>query len=670
MEFTTFIKLFIDLLMLAVIWVLIYLGILAFLPGRFKRYFSFFIVIICSMMGGFISYKTIHDGYYYFPLGNFGILGELDLKVDFLSAIFLLMINLITLCTSLYAVGFLKKFTGDNVALNLHLFAFNCLHITMLLLCMVDNLLIFIILWEVMSFASFVLIIFDFEKGKNLKSAINYLLQMHIGVVFLTVALIILEQKTGHITFSGLKEYFATQPNFWMFLLFFLGFGFKMSFVPLHTWAAENYSIAPPHAAALMSGVMKKLGFYGLIRVLMSIQSDFQIIGIFLLLIGLLSGLYGIISSIMQKDLKKTLAYSSIENVGIISIGLGMSFLGYAIKDYALAFLGMSGALLHIFNHALFKSLLFLSAGDVEYSTSTTNINELGGLFKKMPYTGVLFLIGSLSICGLPPFNGFISEFLLYNGIFEGLNATNVIAEVLLLVSLIILSLLGGLSIYNYTKAFGLTFLGTPRSSKVTDTGDVPWKMIAAQAIIVIVIISVDLFPGIFIQAVNKVITDFTHQAPIFSQKSFDAAQNLGFVSLVFLGIILAVFGLRTLLTYRNKSSYDATWGCGYVGTDTNIQYTSNSYSEYFTKLAEPMVSIKTNYHPIDPNDIFPQNRNYEATAHDIIQKKWIIKPVIIMYQIIKRFAVIQTGQTQYYILYGFLFIIILFVLTFLNVIK
>lgn len=656
--------------MIAFGYVIIFLGILTALPGRFKRYFSFLVVLVLAGVSGFVSYKAMHDGYYYFPLGEFGILGELDLKVDFLSAIFLLMINLISVCTSLYAVGFLKKFTGDNVALNLHLFAFNILHVTMLLLCMVDNILIFIILWEIMSFASFVLIIFDFEKGKNLKTAINYLLQMHVGVVFLMIALIILEQTTGHVTFSGLKHYFVDQPNFWMFLLFFMGFGFKMSFVPLHTWAADNYSIAPPHAAALMSGVMKKLGFYGLIRVLMSVQSDFQIIGIFLLLIGLMSGLYGIISSIMQKDLKKTLAFSSVENVGIISIGLGMSFLGYAIKDYALAFLGMSGALLHIFNHALFKSLLFLTAGDVEYSTGTTNINELGGLMKKMPYTGFLFLIGSLSICGLPPFNGFISEFLLYNGIFEGLNATNVIAEVMLLLSLIILSLLGGLSIYNYTKAFGLTFLGTPRSTKITDFGDVPWKMIAAQAIIVLVILSVDLFPGIFIQAVNKVITDFTHQAPIFSQKSFNAAQNLGFVSIVFLAIILVVFGLRSWFTYRNKSHYGATWGCGYVGSDVNLQYTATSYSDYLTSLAEPMVSVKTNYKEIASSDIFPVNRTYDSKVLDPIHKKWITKPVVILFQFMKRFAVVQTGQTQYYILYGFLFILILFILTFLKLIK
>src|SRR5659263_590716 len=211
-----------------------------------------------------------------------------------------------------------------------------------------------------------------------------------------------------------------------------------------------------------MSGVMIKMVIYGILRVLISVQSDLLLIGIIILIISLLSGVLGVMMAIVQHDLKRLLAYHSIENIGIIGIGIGLGMIGLATGNTALAILGLAGGLLHVLNHSLFKSLLFFSAGSVYQATHTRNIEHLGGLMKKMPYTAFLFLIGSLAICGLPPFNGFISEYLIYMGMFKSLSAANLYQSILILGTIVGLSLIGGLAIFCFTKAFELHFLESP----------------------------------------------------------------------------------------------------------------------------------------------------------------------------------------------------------------
>lgn len=654
--------------MLLILIFLVLTGVFIALPPRYKRYFSFGVSLYLAVHSSWLAYQAFTHNQVDVPIGIFGLLGDIDLKVDHLSAVFIVMINFVVLCASLYSVGYLKKLTHDTMALNLHLIAFSVLHASMLLLCMFDNILAFMIFWEIMTFSSFVLLIFDYQRTKNIKAAVNYLIQMHIGSVFLMVATILVGKNTDHYSFSELYRYFQHHSNYLVFVLFFIGFSFKISFFPFHTWASEAYSVAPPHAAAIMSGVMKKLGFYGLIRVLIHINNDHMQIGFTIVIVGLVTALYGIINSILQKDLKKILAFSSMENVGIVAIGIGISYIGYAVEDYALTFLGMAGGLLHILNHALFKSLLFLSAGSVEYATGTTNINRLGGLLGKMPSTGLFFLIGSLSICGLPPFNGFISEFLIYNGIFEGLNSSKLMADVLLLITLLVFCLLGGLSIYNYTKSFGLTFLGTQRDVSVNrSVTKINWMMNVAQALLVAGIFSVDLVSNVYLDKINHVITSFTHQSDEFSLNFFKATENLGYVSLIFLGLILLVGMLRFWLVQKNTFTYNSTWGCGYVGATDQMQYTATSYSEYFVELSQPLVHVKKSVEPIAALDVFPKDRTYSQKTTDLFYTKVLKKVILFMFKYLRKMAIIQTGQTQSYIVYAFLFIMILVLLTVFN---
>lgn len=647
-----------------IFWFILLLPVLAFVPYVWKAKVSLVFSIFLAAISSSAAMEAFEHHIYFVDLGHIALLGSIEMKIDILSAVFMMITNFVALVSAIYAVGYLDKFNDMPIAVNLHLIAFNLLHLSMLLVLMMHDLIPFLIMWELMSFASFMAMLFDYEKPKVLKRAIEYLVQMHIAMVFLVVGTIMLGQKTGDVSFDSLRIYNSAHSNIPLFIIFLIGFGFKIGIVPLHTWAPDTYATAPAHVSALMAGVMKKIGFYGLIRIIFSLKHEFLEIGVTLLLIGLFSMLYGILNAVMQKNIKKALAYSSVENAGIIFVGLGMGLIGYSFENYGLLFLGLSGAMLHIFNHSLFKSLLFLGAGNIEYATGTSNLNKLGGLIKAMPYSGFFFLIGAVSVCGLPPFNGFMSEFLIYSGIFQGLNKTFLYSEVLLLVSVIILAISGGLSIYNYTKIFGIGFLGTARDQVSKDAKEVSWWMLAPQVLLVIGILSVEIFPSYYINIINGLISSFTHQAPIFSEATFMAAHKMGMISVGLLIALAAVFGIRTLIMRRKDVQYGPTWGCGYVGSSSNVQYTSTSYSDYFSRLATPMLSSEKKYTPIPDMEIFPAERDFKTEENDIINEGIIKKLSNFVQLLMHRAAVVQTGQTQYYILYAFVFVLFLFVIT------
>lgn len=649
--------------------ILFLVPLVVLVPQKYKAFYSFVNVLITSFLTTYVIITEFFKHWYYFEeIQRIPLIGNIEIKIDPLSAIFILMINFIFIMASLYSIGYLKRQKNER-SLNINFIAFNVLQISMLIICMIQDFMPFLIVWEIMSFASFLLILADYEKKKTVKIALNYLVQMHVGVVFLMMAVVILQIETNDMTFHSLNTYFQSHSNFPMFLLFFVGFGFKLGFLPMHTWVGDTYSVVPSHVAAVMSGVMKKLGVYGLIRVLIEVQSDFLQIGLFLLIISMITGVYGIISAIMQKNIRKSLAYSSMENIGIIGIGLGMGVIGYGVGDYALAFLGFSGALLHVFNHSLFKSLLFFAAGSIHQATGTVNINKLGGLFKKMKFTGVIFLIGSLAVCGLPPLNGFMSEFLLYSGILEGMNATHLMSEIGLLIGLLALSLIGGLAIYNFTKVFGLSFLGTPRTEKAEFAEEVNYFMLAPQILIILTIFSVGFFPKLYINVVGKVVSHLVHQAPIFTIKFFNAAENISLMGMVFCAVVIVIYILRTLAVKKNGITEGPTWGCGYVAPNVRMQYSSTSYAHFFQTLAAPIVATKSNYSAIESNNIFPKSRAFETKIEDKVRKNWLEKPVQLALKIIKKFAFIQSGQTQSYLVYALLFILVLFLITFFKLI-
>ncbi|MDD2569926.1 MAG: proton-conducting transporter membrane subunit [Bacteroidales bacterium] len=595
-----------------------------------------------------------------------------QLVIDQLSAYFILIINFTSLTGMIYALGYLKPYyaTKTPLRISIHFFSFFLLWLSMFLAASLQEAFPFLIVWELMTVSSFLLVIFDAEDRITLKAGINYLIQMHVGWFFLLVGFMISGQSTDRPGFDALSEYFAHNPNGLVFFLFFVGFGVKAGFIPLHTWLPQAHPAAPSHVSAVMSGVMIKMGIYGIFRVLTQVQQGLLTIGLIILAVSIVSGVLGVILAIAQHDLKRLLAYHSIENIGIIGIGIGLGVIGIATANPILAMLGFAGGLLHVLNHSLFKSLLFYNAGSVYLSTHTRNIEHLGGLIRKLPLTAIFFLIGALAICGLPPFNGFISEYLIYLGMFKSVSGSSLFVSLVILAALIGLVLIGGLAIFCFTKAYGVVFLGKPRKAVPNHQAESPWMMVP-QVAIVVLIMAIGLFPVLFVRPLMDLVASSFHltmPAWIFGTSLGDM-RTISLLAGAFIALAVVIWMIRSLVLLRKPLARQDTWGCGYVGSTDRMQYTATSYADNLTTLTKPVLPIVKEMEPIEDEEFFPNRRTFATRQSDVIKKYLVDAPVDLLAGLLKKIAVMQTGQIRHYVLYAFLFMLLVFLLTFLNLI-
>jgi formate hydrogenlyase subunit 3/multisubunit Na+/H+ antiporter MnhD subunit len=596
------------------------------------------------------------------------------LRIDELSAFFILTVNFTVITGFIYAYKYLEPYYRIKYPLSfsIHYFSYFWLYLSMITVVMLQNGITFIILWEIMAISSFMLVIFNAENRVIMKTGISYLIQMHVGMLFILTAFLIAEKETGIMGFNALTPYFSSNPNIFLFLLFFIGFGMKAGFIPLHTWLPLAHPSAPSHVSGVMSGVMIKMGIYGILRVISSLRSDLFTIGVIILSVSLLTGVLGIMSAITQRDIKKMLAYSTIENAGIIGIGMGLGVIGLSLNDQMLTLLGFSGALVHVFNHSLFKSLLFYAAGSVNHATHTKDMELLGGLIKKMPHTAFLFLIGSLAICGLPPFNGFISEYLIYSGMFSSLSGSGLYVSFIILSGIVGLALIGGLALFCFTRAFGITFLGQERSGRVHISEEVSRFMLAPGYIIAAVIMLIGLASSfLVIPAFETAAAAFTN-LPADSSILNNTLNNLlqiNIMSGLFIIIAAALFSFRRYIFGSKKVTSGPTWGCGYTAGTSRHQYTAASYSDNFIGLANPVLGSEKIAEKIAPSDIFPVTKKFHTESKDIFNDYIIRYPKEFLLSLLKKIAVMQTGQINHYILYTFVFIIGALVLTYFEII-
>jgi hydrogenase-4 component B len=643
---------------------LLLLPLVLLLKNNQKQLLGVLVSLLLGVASTAMACQAFVTGHFEFFLFKNVFLGNFIIEIDRLSAIFIIITNFTTFLASIYAVGFLKNYQNP-VALSMQTIALAILHFGMLAVCMFQHWFAFLVVWEIMMLASFFGVILEYDRKPTLVAGINYLVQMHIGVSLLMVAVSVVYAQTHSLHFNALETFFKANSNYPVFLLFFIGFGLKAGLVPFHSWMPRLYRVAPAHILAVMSGVMVKIGLYGILRVLTYVKQDFNSIGVTILIVGTISVLYGIINAIMQRNLKLVLSYSSIENVGIICIGIGMGMIGMGNNNYPLAFLGFISALIHILNHSMFKSVLFFTVGSVYTATGTKNMEKLGGLIKRMPFTSIIFLVAAMAISGLPPLNGFISEFLLYEGIFKGLKDATVSIEVVLLFTLLVLVLAGGLSLYAFTKTFGVAFLGAARSEKSENAKEVSKWMLIPEWISIAGLAMVVFFPTVVFQTFSEVVHLFVPKTTEIEQLSIAALNKDELVDFIFIGLVVIIFGIRTYFVKKNKESVGATWGCGYLAGNTKMQYTSNSFANYLTKLAKPLVGHTVTYKEIPENDIFPTVRSFETQTHDVVEVELIEKPVSFIQKYIEKLAVIETGKTQNYILYSFIFLVILLLFTF-----
>ncbi len=602
-------------------------------------------------------------------------MGDISLKIDGLSAWFILIVNFTSITGVLYGNGYLKSYSKLKTNLELHWVFYVLFHFSMVFVCIFEQGVAFIISWELMSLSSLMLVIFEYQNKQTLKAGINYMVQMHLSVVLLTLGFILLYINTGSFNFEALSQLPAGKTSVWIFVLLFSGFAIKAGFIPFHTWLPHAHPAAPSHISGVMSGVIVKLGIYGIFRIIMQLRHDWLLFGEVILILSIVTAVYGIANAAVRYDYKQMLAYCTIENIGIIGIGLGIGLMGIGNGDKTMVILGFSGALLHTLNHSLFKSLLFFGAGSVFQQTHTRNIEKLGGLAKKMPVTSALFLIGSLAIGGVPPFNGFVSEYIIYNGLFSGLLHFHGISQsILIILTITGLVIIGGMSLITFTKNFGVIFLGNPRSHLPHEPKEVSFIMLLPQYMIVGAMLSVALMPQFFFSFASKVIlSSFSMVLPVSDvslQPVSENIANIGMGALIFIIMLIVLLGIRRLITNKRSSVTYETWGCGYVAPVTKAQYSGRSFTRSFGLLFSFLVKETKKIEKIPKEKLYPGQFIFSMHYYVDILEKYLVMPLAKRLTfILNYFQFIQNGQIQSYVLYGLFFIILVFLGTAFNII-
>lgn len=581
-------------------------------------------------------------------------IGKVNFLIDPLSSFFILVISAMSFIGTLYAIGYIKPYLNKNRLISSHFFFLSIIITSMLMVVTVQNTIFFVIVWEIMSLSSFFLVVFENEKKEVISAGINYLITMHISILFIIIGFIMLTLKSGNTDFASFK------PTNLIFILLFIGFGIKAGFVPFHTWLPKAHPAAPSHVSGIMSGVMIKTGIYGILRILSLISIPPIELSYFVLFISVLSGLFGVLYAIAQHDLKKLLAYHSVENIGIIGIGIGIGMLGLSYHNNLIAILGFSGGILHILNHSIFKELLFFGAGAVYTKTHTRNIEKLGGLIKTMPYTAALFLIGSVAITGLPPLNGFISEFLIYLGMLHNFEINSPLILIMSVLAIASLAIVGAMALLCFTKVFSIVFLGISRSEEAESSREEVSKiMLLPMGILAVFIFLIGLFPQYALNLVKNpaMVLLKTHQYPYETAMPINIFKIISFACFGFIILFLIIYALRTLLL-KNKNVYSyKTWDCGYQEGNNRMQYTASSYASPFLSFLKPF--LVKNFDISKPKELFPKEAHFEMHIHDIFEF-YLINPVLkANKKFLEQFYWIQSGSTQQYILYGLIFLII-----------
>jgi hydrogenase-4 component B len=577
-------------------------------------------------------------------------------KIDPLSAFFLAAIFAVSLLAALYSYAYM-----DNPAKALRCAAnylcFSLLVAAMALVVTADNMITFMLCWELMSLSSFFLVIYNYESDDNRRAGYLYFVFSQAGAMFIFAAFGILYAHTGGFGFAAAAD-LPNGAKMMAFILAFVGFGSKAGVFPLHVWLPHAHPAAPSHISAVMSGVMIKTGIYGIVRIYDMLNWHTPVFGHIVLIAGMVSGILGVVYALGQHDIKRLLAYHSVENIGIILIGMGIGMIGVAAGKPIMAVLGFAGGLLHVLNHAIFKSLLFLCAGMVLHKTGTGSIDALGGLIKRMKITGTTFLIGSLAISGLPPFNGFVSEFLIYIGSFKGV-ALGHFDFAVSLSAIVSLAVIGGLALACFSKVVGVVFQGEPRSEQARGVNEHGALMLVPMVVLAAACIVIGVFPSLFmVMAVKATAALQLGYGRVPLEPFMPLAANITRGAAIFFAVVLVVLVLRTML-YRGKSVYrSGTWGCGFTQPTVKMQYTGSSYAASILEFFRPVAPLEEHHPPISGR--FPARTHYHSHVHDAAElqmNRIIVTPVVWLFD---RLRWLQHGDIHLYIGYILLAIVVL----------
>jgi hydrogenase-4 component B len=585
-------------------------------------------------------------------------INALSFGIDPVSAFFLFCVFVVGGLTLLYALGYFRdaaahRPVGGAVAWLQALIA------AMAMVVLARDVIAFLVAWEAMFLASYFLVSFD-GHAEHVRAGFTYLVASHISVVLLFILFGLLVRHAGSLDFAA----FAAVPvsgamASLCFGIALAGFGIKAGVWPLHGWLPEAHPAAPSPVSALMSGVMIKLGIYGLLRTLTFLGPPPVAWGIALLAVGGLSALAGVLLALAQHDLKRLLAYHSVENIGIITLGIGIGLLGKAAQAPGIALAGFGGALLHILNHGLFKGLLFQAAGAVVHATGSREVESHGGLLRRMPMTGALFFVGAVAISGLPPLNGFVSEWLIYVGALRHSVLRSAPGSGIAVVVVPVLALVGGLAAACFVKVFGIVFLGEPRSALSAQAREVGAPMRIAMALGAAACLAIGMAPA---AALRFIAGPAALLAGAGATPAALALASLNAMSLIAVLLGASILGLalgRHALLRGRDVRHAVTWDCGYARPTARMQYTAASFAGPILDPFLMLLHVRIHRTPVE--GLFPRQASEETHLGDPGEAavRWIVEAATAP---LKRLRVLQHGPVQLYLLYVLVTLLLLLV--------
>jgi hydrogenase-4 component B len=614
---------------------------------------------VCGSMFGCAGALLAAFGHPGAATANWSVPGlSFAVACDGLSALFLLPVFVTSAFAAVYGIGYgtslgarasmVRVFQGTLVA-------------GMVLLVLARNGALFLVGWEVMAVSGFLLIGAEHHKPETRSAAWVYLVTTHLCTLCLVATMALLQTSEGSLDWSP-AAIAALSParTLAVFTLALVGFGIKAGLMPMHVWLPGAHGNAPSHVSAVLSGVLIKMGAYGFLRIVTMLPALPAACGVTVLLLGATSALLGIVATFAQSDLKRLLAYSSIENSGIIFLGLGIALLGHSLGDQRLYVLGLGGALFHVLNHSLYKPLLFLCAGSVIHASGTRELDELGGLWRRMPRTGACFLVGSIAICGLPLLNGFASEFVLYVGLFHTVAHKETLFALLGTAVLAALAMTGGLTVSTFVRTTAAVFLGRARSPASAQAHESPKSMTIPLFGIAALCLGIGLVPVIVVPLLDSAIAALPSSA---EPANLASLIPFGVLSTVGIGCALAIciafFGIAAVRRRHRSRPTVGTWDCGYVDASSpRLQYTGSSFAQIGVRLLDWAARERTQI--TESPGLFPGPRTFTRKTNEPLLRGTVWPLLKNLADRCQSLRFLQRGNLHIYLLYVLITLVVL----------
>ena len=581
------------------------------------------------------------------PLGSTGLL-----RFDPIAAFFLVPVLLLSACGSVYAIAYFSDAHEGARGVRV---LYGLTTAFLALLVAAAHAFTFMLAWEGMAITAFLLVITEDRDPETQRAGWIYLIATHAGTLCLFGAFSLMAATLGSFAFADFSSGFASSSRGTLtFILFLLGFGLKAGIFPLHFWLPPAHAAAPSHVSSFMSGVFIKMGILGLIRLLSWIPDPPLWWGGLLVLLGAISGILGVAFALGQHDLKRLLAYHSIENIGIILLGIGIGTLGKSIGSSSIQILGYAGGLLHVLNHGLFKGLLFLNAGSVIRGTGTRDLEKMGALSRSMPVTGWTFLIGAWAICGLPPLNGFVSEWLIYLAAFQGLAVSRLPWTV---IAVSALALIGALALACFAKAHGTIFLGQPRSAEAAGAQESPRAMLIPMVVLAGICVVLGLAPMLLVPALDRVVARASGVQVLPSLADFAHLTMLSVLAVLLLGLALLCWRWARPASARGGVP---TWDCGYLGGSARMQYSASSFADGLVSGMKALLWPQLHFRRIAA--FFPTPRRFHSHVPDPVLDRLGTPGLELAARGFGLLRILQSGQLPLYLLYVFITLLTLLI--------